>query len=403
MAISFVCKCGANIKTKDEHAGRASFCPACNAPVLVPDDDKPAVDWAALVNKPELEIIVEPPPLPRRPFWKDPIVVVGTTIPSVILLGFFGYLYRQQSAKNLRVQIYRLKTEADALARDKRTWRSAFDKYEEILAASSGRTANDPLLKKYVDLTQKARDNLYPTVRVEIERERARHEEEVEAAKLAADIQAEAARLAAFKADLAGGAWVVNKLGQSNVIRGLHVVLIPECTRAGAMADLLKECRNRAIIERVAYETMLPELRKGRTIVEGVNASEATRIIGLKGDAERATDEMLAMASERPMDVKRLFIAARSTAFGTDGIDRIVKDEVWDRAMSRLKPRESVTDIDGKYKLSGIAGGRYYIYARHATEYSVVEWLIPIVVDKSENMECDLFNEKAILIENKKD
>ncbi len=351
----------------------------------------------------QLKVADQPTPLPRRPFWKDPVVVVGTTIPSVILLGFFGYLYRQQSAKNLRVQIYRLKTEADVLARDKRTWRSAFDKYEEILAASSGRTANDPLLKKYVDLTQKARDNLYPTVRVEIERERARHEEEAEAAKLAADIKAEAARLAAFKADITGGAWVINKLGQSNVIRGLHVVLIPESTRAGVIADLIKECKNRAIIERVTYETMLPELRKGRTVVEGVNAREATRIIGIKGDAEKATDEMLAMASERPMDVKRLFIAARSTAFGTDGIDRIVKDEVWDRAMSRLQPRESVTDIDGKYILSEIPGGRYYIYARHATDYSVVEWLIPIVVDKSENMACDLFNEKAILIENKKD
>ena len=53
MTINFTCACVHKIKAKDEYAGRASFCPACKEPVLVPELSP-------------VQLTVEPPPPPTE-------------------------------------------------------------------------------------------------------------------------------------------------------------------------------------------------------------------------------------------------------------------------------------------------------------------------------------------------
>ena len=101
MAIEVVCQCGKVFRARDEYAGRGAICPACKREfvievhVLKPPILEPAVDWNAIATVPRLQVKEEPPAksdLGHRPFWKDPIIVVGTAIPSLILLVFVAYL-----------------------------------------------------------------------------------------------------------------------------------------------------------------------------------------------------------------------------------------------------------------------------------------------------------------------
>lgn len=127
MAIKVVCGCGARVTAKDDWIGRKARCPACSRTLLIESPvvlesieeslvdqrrtasepigslslesrivleqtEEPALDSGAAFSDPDLTPKIEPPPLPRRPWWKDPIVVIGATVPSLILLAFFAYL-----------------------------------------------------------------------------------------------------------------------------------------------------------------------------------------------------------------------------------------------------------------------------------------------------------------------
>ncbi len=101
MAIKFSCSaCGKRLSVQDENAGRRSKCPVCGHEIQVP-----------LLTGLEPHIPSEPipPSLPPagmqftddgepadaergRPFWKDPIVVIGAAVPTLVLSVFFTYL-----------------------------------------------------------------------------------------------------------------------------------------------------------------------------------------------------------------------------------------------------------------------------------------------------------------------
>jgi len=344
-----------------------------------------------------------------RPFWRDPIVVIGTAVPTLILLGFFAYLYREYSTREFLFTVYGLKTEADALAKSGKA-RRAFDEYEQILTMIEDRGSSDVMVLKYADATKRIRDRLYPSVKDELDREEMARRAQAEAERLAAEAerldveaQAEAVRLSKFTANVAGGSWIINKLGQSDILRGLHVNLIRASVQRKEVADLLKRAKDRAILERAAYETILRSARGGQTVVEGVDEAEAVRIIQFKRAAEKAVEEVNSLADHRLIDTKRIYDLCRSTAFGMGGVDRVRGEDLWPKTASRCKVRETVSNIEGKYKFEDITGGKYYIYAMHSSEYFVVEWLIPVLINGSGDISCDLHNERATLILNKSD
>jgi small-conductance mechanosensitive channel len=58
------------------------------------------------------------------------------------------------------------------------------------------------------------------------------------------------------------------------------------------------------------------------------------------------------------------------------------------------------TDIEGKYRIE-LPVGSYYLYAIFESEYSSVEWLIPVKVLGNEEIKIDFRNENADRIDNK--
>jgi hypothetical protein len=112
MAINFSCaSCGKRLKAPDQLAGRRSKCTRCGVNIEVPvetawevDDspEPPSVPSALLRVVADQELgadeLFRGKPLKAlkgdktRPFWKDPIMVIGTAVPATILLAFFLYL-----------------------------------------------------------------------------------------------------------------------------------------------------------------------------------------------------------------------------------------------------------------------------------------------------------------------
>ena len=125
MAIQFTCQCGKLLAFKEEYAGRQAICPGCKRSFVVSrpganvvlehepenasgtDESHAGIPGAPVeirFNVPRTGRGTAPPglatgsnisatePSAGRPWWKDPIVVIGATVPSLILAVFLGYL-----------------------------------------------------------------------------------------------------------------------------------------------------------------------------------------------------------------------------------------------------------------------------------------------------------------------
>jgi hypothetical protein len=201
MAIRAVCECGKKFEAKDEYEGRRAICPSCKREFVFQRAGIP-IFQEVLELPPPLPTRVDdddgqclpeptPGPVPTRPFWKDPIVVIGAAVPAAILAVFFVYLYFEHKTKEFHRHVYELKLEIDDLVKSGQS-RDAFDRCEEMLVLIGDTTKNDDKMRGYADVVRKTKDRLSVAVVKEIAREEAARQ-----AKEQADRRAEAARLAA--------------------------------------------------------------------------------------------------------------------------------------------------------------------------------------------------------------
>jgi hypothetical protein len=400
MAILVFCVCGKRFDARDEYAGRQGLCPACKRIFDIPIPGEPtrssnelepvaATAAQSVVSIPPAESHTSVQEVPgtdsvavgetRRPFWRDPIIVIGATVPSLILFGFGVYLYRDYSAKQFLREVYEAKKTADSQAASETSRRRAFASYESILSNIKNRNSTDPMLKKYEHATGIARDKLYPLVKAELDEEELQRRAQKEAEKVAAEVTAEADRLGQFTANYSGGAWVINKLGKSDILRGLEIAVLKRYVDAGAIADVLKEARSRAAFSPSFYRSSTAD----------------------KHSADESAERLLLLAPKHPVDLREVYKICRTAAYGSRNFDGVIGDALWPRVVAKLQVRKANTSIEARYKLEGIKGGQYYLYAMHSTSHALVEWMSPITVDKSGDVSFDFFNGSADLIMNK--
>jgi enamine deaminase RidA (YjgF/YER057c/UK114 family)/DNA-directed RNA polymerase subunit RPC12/RpoP len=209
MPIVFSCQCGKEFNAKDDNAGKRARCPQCRREFVIPN--------RSVFGPIEPTTQAEPPPLPpnmppvfavpvsdakiqhiqaedaSRPFYRDPIIVVGATIPTLILTVFFGYLFYEHRTKEFHRRVYALKLEVDDLVKSGQS-RAALDKCDEVLSAIGDPAAADVKMRGYADVVSKTRDRLNDAVQAEKKREEADRQAKAEADRQA---KAEADRLAA--------------------------------------------------------------------------------------------------------------------------------------------------------------------------------------------------------------
>ena len=117
--------CGRTGSLPDGYNHSSVKCPGCHNRFTIaessnPQSGEPLSGRQGVVSAPPVESGGAPPeterqPAPgsRRPFWKDPVVLIGTSIPTIILIAFFGYLHFQWSKEHLRQEIIRVKGQGD--------------------------------------------------------------------------------------------------------------------------------------------------------------------------------------------------------------------------------------------------------------------------------------------------
>ncbi len=132
---------------------------------------------------------------------------------------------------------------------------------------------------------------------------------------------------------ISGGAWVVRGGGQSDLLRGFEIVLC----KTGAELELKKVINDGGKEENVDKNKPL----RGDPLPEGYYR----------------------------LDIKQMR-----------------------QAIAPYVIKTANTDIEGKYSLTEVPEGSYFLFAGFKSEFSVAYWLIPVSADKGKDVHIDLYN-----------
>lgn len=333
-----------------------TFVPVTNSTVTppdVPDDSPDVVD-------PEI----------RRPFWKDPVIVIGAAFPILLLSAFGFYLYRESRIKSDRGRILAVKAEADGkYTQDPEV---AHDKYSRLAESTGGWAASDPDVKRTLDMARKSRDQLVAVIE---ERRLAREASEARRLALREAVDKatrEKERLEKVRVSVRGGAWLEKKAGQSDLLRGLRISVIPATMRKSQLTWPF------------------------------------ARMHQVGSIPEKLRIQFKELADEDEVDLKRISAMLRLPIIDQKAEDEVayqymVDDKLWPLLISSIEVLGSVTDIEGKYAIRDLPGGSYYLVGRYWNAFSYIEWMIPIAADKEQDIRQDLHNATALIIQNKND
>lgn len=168
MPILVECPCGKKFRVFDEHGGKRIKCPGCDqgvrvpGPALAPATPQIIAPEHASIFIPNLDLAELPPP-PKRPFWKDPVIVFGAAGPTIVLALFFGYLYREHTDKANRAYIAAQRAEADRLFREGNI-ELALPTYLVVRAWAGRIDPGDRESLAHIDAAQQSIDRLEPIV-----------------------------------------------------------------------------------------------------------------------------------------------------------------------------------------------------------------------------------------------
>jgi len=212
-------------------------------------------------------------------------------------------------------------------------------------------------------------------------------------------------RLANMRATVNGGAWLTKKAGNSEPIRGLNIeVLNPQGKNEQLLAILQAyiEFNNLAVeispalkkIDEKSPESELQE--KIRTISRNSSAAvdmlEVQRRYTLNGILAKTAKRIVELEYEMGKVPRDKWIALNKAYMEI----RIT----WEAICLKQAVGSTHTDVDGKYRIE-LPVGSYYLYAAFESEYSSVDWFIPLQVLSDEGIKVDFSNENASRIDNK--
>jgi DNA-directed RNA polymerase subunit RPC12/RpoP len=412
MPLTFSCAtCGAELKPKDEASGRPVKCPHCGASLVLPE---PTVFVPISPQPPGVYVPIENHELgrdlkpveettqksPKRPFWKDPVVVIGSAVPTLILVVFFGYLYQDYDARSFPLWVAGENERAARLARDGKN-QEAYDIYTRVVAAGDRRTIADPGTRVDVDLARGASvklQNLLDTERERLVEDRKAALEYMQ--RLTASL-AEFNRLQKVRAEIHGTAWLTNKGGGSRPLAGLIVTLLP---REKSRDELLPAFQDTRTYDEslVLLSEKWSEEHPGRSPPKPEQEN-----LAIRKKIQEVLDEIRKGDETDLIDLKALrgVIHLATTGAGegrseASKYDVLSKERLWRVSAETLKVASTHTDLEGKYTFGDVKGGRYYLAATSLTEVSFVEWFVPVEVTKDGKVSQDLFNETADVIYN---
>jgi hypothetical protein len=193
---------------------------------------------------------------------------------------------------------------------------------------------------------------------------------------------------------ISGSVWLTKKNGSSDIMRGMTVALLQQTVAGKDVAEaMLLEVPK---WEKLAkdYRDMAADCRKNMEKYEFST-----------GDwAKMAKDEEAEADKKDKMATKLREIASHPPAvYDTLEAYRLLKEASTNRVvglpLSGIMLQSTTTNVDGKYRLTNVQAGKYYLYGISGSEEYLVEWITPVTVE-SQDVSSDLFNDNAETIRN---
>ena len=209
---------------------------------------------------------------------------------------------------------------------------------------------------------------------------------------------------------ITGGAWVEKKSGNSDILRGLEVCVLRADANIGQAISLIQACLEEDKKVLHSLELMLEVDKKFNIKLSG----ESDGVKSYNRTRQKAMENSLkAVKDGRAIVALRQAHIAKLEELSPTGVAELKKVYVfyprdaaagvtaeWKRIVAQQLVSSTATDIDGKYEIR-CTNANLYLYARYETDYSLIEWLIPIDASATGELKIDLQNSNAALITNK--
>lgn len=210
-----------------------------------------------------------------------------------------------------------------------------------------------------------------------------------------------------IKANISGGAWIIRAAGNSDQLRGLKIFAL----NPRANTSQLRNHVNAAI---KAWQGSLDIDRKQAqyyktSLDEHIAKNSSAEIISLYRDSytewllrAEVTEQQLNRAKEIYNNSLNKTEVDLNLIYKLRPVNRGIEPSEassWANIIADQKIASAQTDVDGKYVLE-LKGGRYYLFAEYKTQYSDIEWFIPITIDENGEIKQDFFNDTASIIKN---
>lgn len=399
MPIKIQCQCGKAYKVRDDQLGRSFLCPACKARVVVEAPSVfvpaakapgPVIDDSGI----DLSRESESRPVAKRPFWKDPILIGGGSIPVIILICFFIYLYRERTQAAFHQKILEMKGVADDFGQKGEVIHAYFA-YSDLLKYAGESVPSDAQAAANIESARNAVAKLHPQVIAMRDQATADARRILEEMARQKEREAEADRLAKMNCVVTGTMFVNLKFGGTKTLAGTTVYVLHARVPRSRLDRAMKDAKALVKVQAGHIQDAADRVEGGAKAALGRDHEERLALA-------TKFDDVLSKDADDPIDLKQIHTLIRKLYTTAKPRDVLTIDEIWPVAAAAGLAAQGDTSLDGRFKIEDLKGGEYYVYSLYMNELSIIEWLFPLTVDKPE-VTCDLHNNKAFLIHNKGD
>lgn len=187
-----------------------------------------------------------------------------------------------------------------------------------------------------------------------------------------------------------GGAWVVRGTGSSDILRGLHVRLVKPTAKTADVAPVVEAARQSFKRDIEAETKSRTKVINGATMVDNYPTEIEKRLTKTLAELDLAWSG-LSVNNQIPIsDLVSIANHQSKTGVPIFNWRRFVEDVASDD-----------TDINGKYEITSIPDGDYFLVSFTNNKVFYIEWAIPVTCHG--DMTIDLNNDNSDRVINRKD
>ena len=184
-----------------------------------------------------------------------------------------------------------------------------------------------------------------------------------------------------------GAAWVKRQSGESQIVRGMTLVLIP----SRCPPQIIVECLKESAAER------------DRELKEDKKRADEYRSSPYSADFAKIYDDSARRHSEALNQINRNIqstTAPMETVMAAEMIRAHASFAAPLSAFAKLAVAEARTNVDGKYAFKEVPAGKYVIFGQESGGRFLVQWMLPVHVKPGATAQVDLDNGNAFDIKN---